>query len=501
MDMFRIISFEQHKHSVLRDKCFNLWNTDEDETDNYYTIIIGPNGTGKSYLLNGILEVFNELVLLKKTNSYKIKRSFTLEYNLNGSIFKIIKKDRFFELKKDKRPIHPEQLELPAKWLASSVTINDKFPMLNYLTKKKIKQYHYLGVRSASNNAFIGKITNNTVLYLIEALKKGKINKLFKVYETLSLNPEIEIIFSGANMLKLEKEEGKYSLYKKSARILDAHRDFIKKNKNAVNFRTDTYKKYLLIDSVDERIYHFMIENRTSFEKNSKGAIQLSYKINLNHPESIFELLRDWDTLSIMMDLELVKITKYLITKDCPFKYEEASSGESHLITSLHGIIANIEDNSIVAIDEPEVSLHPNWQIEYFDILKSIIDEYKGVHVLIATHSNLLVSSLKNEESRIISLKRNKDTRELELDELDYETFGWDPERILYKIFGLVTQRNKFFENDLRILIDLISNKDSDLQKVIELRNNLQKFILTDIEDPLTIIISRTNKYLENRYA
>jgi predicted ATPase len=499
--MFRIISFEQHKHSVLKDKCFNLWNSDEDETENYYSIIIGPNGTGKSFLLNGLLEVFNELVLLKYSDTYKIKRFFTLIYQLNGSKYSIIKKDRSFELKRNESEIYPDQLELPAKWLASSVTINDKFPMLNYLTKKKIKQYHYLGIRSASNNAFIGKITNNTVLYLIQALKKEKINKLFKVYETLSLNPEIEILFSGANMLKLEKEDGKYSLYKKSARILDAHRDFIKKNKNSVNFRTDTYKKYLLIDNVDERIYQFMIENRTSFEKNSKGAIQLSYKINLKNPESILELLKDWDILSVMMDLELVKITRYLITKDCPFKYEEASSGESHLITSLHGIIANIEDNSIVAIDEPEVSLHPNWQIEYFDILKSIIDEYNGVHVLIATHSNLLVSSLKNEESRIVSLKRNKETKEVEINELDCETYGWNPERILYKIFGLVTQRNKFFENDLRTLISLISNEDSDLQKVIELKDNLQKFILSDNEDPLTIIISRAKKYIENRYA
>lgn len=494
--MFRIISFEQHKHSVLKDKCFNLWNSDEDETENYYSIIIGPNGTGKSFLLNGLLEVFNELVLLKYSDTYKIKRFFTLIYQLNGSEYSIIKKDRSFELKRDESEIYPDQLELPTKWLASSVTINDKFPMLNYLTKKKIAQYHYLGIRSASNNAFIGKITNNTVLYLIEALKKDKIHKLLKVYQTLSLNPQIEIVFSGAGMLKLEKEEGKYSLYKKSARILDAHRDFIKKNKNAVNFRTDTYKKYLLIDNVDERIYQFMIENRSSFEKNSKGTIQLSYKINLKHPESIIELLRDWDILSVMMDLELVKITRYLITKDCPFKYEEASSGESHLITSLHGIIANIEDNSIVAIDEPEVSLHPNWQIEYFDILKSIIDEYKGVHVLIATHSNLLVSSLKNEESRIISLKRNKETKEVELDELDYETFGWDPESILYNIFEVATIRNKYFELDLTNLISLISQKSDDKKKIKDLRDKVSKFVMKIQDDPLKLLINQVDNYL-----
>jgi hypothetical protein len=45
-----------------------------------FRIIRDPNGNGKSYLLNGILEVFNELVILKNSNTYKIKRFFTLEY-------------------------------------------------------------------------------------------------------------------------------------------------------------------------------------------------------------------------------------------------------------------------------------------------------------------------------------------------------------------------------------------------------------------------------------
>lgn len=494
--MFRIISFEQFKHPLLDDKCFNLWNTEENETNNYYSVIIGPNGTGKSYLLNGILEVFNELVLLKDSNRYKLKRKFNVVYQLNGYIYSINTSERFLEIKKGEGIIDLEELELPTKWLASSVTINDKFPILNYLTKKKILQYHYLGVRSASNNAFIGKITNNTVLYLIEALKKNKIEKLCKVYETLSLNPEIEIIFSGGTMLKLEKEAGKYSLFKKSSKILDAHRAFIKKNKNVANFRNDTYNKYIERDGFDEIVYDYMMSNRLLFEKASKNAIQLSYKINLKEPHSIIKLLTDWETLSMMMDLELIKITKYLITKDCPFRYEEASSGESHLITSLHGIISNLEDNSIVAIDEPEVSLHPNWQIEYFDILKSIIDEYKGVHVLIATHSNLLVSSLKNEESRIISLKRNKSTMELEVEEFDYETYGWDPESILYNIFEVATMRNKYFELDLRKLISLISNKSEDKVEIERLKNKVGKYIMSNEDDPLKLLIIQAENYI-----
>lgn len=197
-----------------------------------------------------------------------------------------------------------------------------------------------------------------------------------------------------------------------------------------------------------------------------------------------------------MLDLELIKITKLNITKDMPFSYEEASSGESHLLASFHGIIAKLENNSLLLIDEPEISLHPNWQIEYLEILKTIVNSYNNIFTVIATHSNFLVSSLKNEESRITSIKRQKESREIIIEELDYETYGWDPERILYKIFGVVTQRNNYFENDLRSLISLISNKNSDIIEVIRLYENLKKYILSDKDDPLKVIISRAENYI-----
>ena len=243
-------------------------------------------------------------------------------------------------------------------------------------------------------------------------------------------------------------------------------------------------------------VTEFMLLNREKFEKSTKSAMQLKYGIDLRTEFGIKDIEWQWSYLSILLDLELIKISKFHLTKDSPFKYEEASSGEGHLLTSFHGIIANLEDNSLLVIDEPEISLHPNWQIEYFEILKKIVNSYKNVFTVIATHSNLLVSSLKNEESRITSIRRDGKTKEIVIDELDYETYGWDPERILYKIFGLVTQRNNYFESDLRTLIALISSKDSDIKEVVRLYGSLKKYILADKDDPLKIIISRAESYI-----
>ena len=494
--MFRILSFTMHKHPLLGGKVFELANPKEDKVSNYYSIIIGPNGTGKSYLLSNLLEAFNEIVLLKTIKDYKPRKKFTLEYNLGGHKFTISTEKKTSTFKRGDNPILVSEIEFPTKWLASSVTINDKYPVLNYLRKKQLPEYKYLGIRSASNNAFISRITINTVIYFIEALQKGKAANLLSVYDALGLNSELQIVFVGGPMLKLGKKDSKYMLPDNIDKILEPHRTFLKENKTKTNYRADNYKKHLDNDADLKLVTEFMLLNREKFEKSTKSAMQLKYGIDLRTEFGIKDIEWQWSYLSILLDLELIKISKFHLTKDSPFKYEEASSGEGHLLTSFHGIIANLEDNSLLVIDEPEISLHPNWQIEYFEILKKIVNSYKNVFTVIATHSNLLVSSLKNEESRITSIRRDGKTKEIVIDELDYETYGWDPERILYKIFGLVTQRNNYFESDLRTLIALISSKDSDIKEVVRLYGSLKKYILADKDDPLKIIISRAESYI-----
>jgi predicted ATPase len=374
--MFRILSFTIHKHPLLGGKKFDLTNPVEDKAENYYSVIIGPNGTGKSYLLNSIIEVFNEIVLFKGNPDYKFKKKFTISYTLQNDEFTVSTEGKEPVYKREKSDISVSELKLPAKWLASSVTINDKYPILNNDRKKQIPQYNYLGIRSASNNAFVSRIKINAVLYLLDILQKNNEKRLLTVYKTLSLKPEIQVVFIGGPMLKMEKKDKTYVLFKTHDKIIEAHRSFLKKNKSSTNYRVARYLKYLEGSEMPDRIFQFMKANENVFQKYSKAGMQLRYRINLDTDSGIEKIKEDWDILLAMLDLELIKISKFMITKDSEFKFEEASSGEGHLLTSIHGILANIEDNSLVIIDEPEVSLHPNWQIDYFDILKSLVDNY-----------------------------------------------------------------------------------------------------------------------------
>lgn len=41
--------------------------------------------------------------------------------------------------------------------------------------------------------------------------------------------------------------------------------------------------------------------------------------------------------------------------------FGDCSSGEKHMIFAFTGVLSSIESKSIVLIDEPEISLHPEW--------------------------------------------------------------------------------------------------------------------------------------------
>lgn len=68
-----------------------------------------------------------------------------------------------------------------------------------------------------------------------------------------------------------------------------------------------------------------------------------------------------------------------------------ASSGQQQLLCSTIGLAAELREGSLVLIDEPELSLHPSWQATFIDRLLAVARPFPGTHILLATHSPLLV--------------------------------------------------------------------------------------------------------------
>jgi len=64
----------------------------------------------------------------------------------------------------------------------------------------------------------------------------------------------------------------------------------------------------------------------------------------------------------------------------------DLSSGEQHELVLLYELLFKVEPNSLVLIDEPELSLHVGWQSQFLKDLQEIT-ELADLDILLATHS------------------------------------------------------------------------------------------------------------------
>jgi len=70
---------------------------------------------------------------------------------------------------------------------------------------------------------------------------------------------------------------------------------------------------------------------------------------------------------------------------------DSLSSGEQHEIILLVGMLFNVPSGSIVLIDEPEISLHVAWQLDFIPMVAKIADLIDFVFI-VATHSPQIIN-------------------------------------------------------------------------------------------------------------
>lgn len=73
--------------------------------------------------------------------------------------------------------------------------------------------------------------------------------------------------------------------------------------------------------------------------------------------------------------------------------FDELSSGELNIVSILYDAVFGTTDNSILLIDEPEISLHIVWQQQFIDALLEAIKNKSNVQIIIASHSPFITSS------------------------------------------------------------------------------------------------------------
>ena len=187
----------------------------------------------------------------------------------------------------------------------------------------------------------------------------------------------------------------------------------------------------------------------------------------------IFDIL-DMDTRLIGMSTETTEILPIFTNlSGDKFDINELSSGEKQLFLRTLAIKMLNPENSIILIDEPELSLHPRWQQRIVDVYRKI---GKNNQIIIATHSPHILGSVRKENIMLLDKDDEGKIVVRTGDEL-YDSYGQPTDRVLKDIMGLQTTRNpKVFKllEEVRKIVDRDEyNSDKFKEKYRELKGIL----------------------------
>ncbi|PFM82689.1 hypothetical protein COJ46_02445 [Bacillus sp. AFS077874] len=479
-NILRIEHIKFNSDNIYEQIDIKLINGIERNNNPFSTLIIGPNGTGKSTILSIIQKVLLDLYYIAESKDSKSIFStknvnYEMSYYIGKTKYTVKRNNSKIELIRNDKIIGFNKELLPHKLIAVSYNINDKFTYQSN-AEDVLDRYQYLGIKSSDNEAKIGETTRNLVQnIIISSMQNDFLKYLKNITDFINVEPKIRIIFDTAGNKSIINEinkENVESLQKKYTT-------------NQKKLRKNNYLNIIEFQEIED-----FIKNRnlnTSIFKVTEKSIIVDFDLFFYKEYEKF-----FDELNIIWHLYQIGIFKMPIVKlkkENFFRLEHASSGEAQYFSTMVNILAKIKPNSVILIDEPETSLHPNWQYKYIYGVNTIFEKFPSSHFIMASHSHFLISDLEVGSSSIISMDRKTINSDVEVKLHDEDTFGWAVEDVLFNIFRLPTNRNYYVADEIdKILFD-ISLGNVNQEKLEEIKGFKEIYQKMKKSDPLREVL------------
>jgi predicted ATP-binding protein involved in virulence len=367
---------------------------------NRFTVIVGKNGVGKSRLLSNIANTFRSLdppaksrALPRRANNSP--QDFTLYWDFHGSEF-IATNYRGVSY------IAESSYKMPRKVICTSVSPFDKFPINRKPASvfhevedfENTSSYRYLGAKNHLGQFSSKSQLNRFIesLFLASRKSKAEVQKLSDVFGNLGYVPVLTTLY------KVVKERPAEELLSAVLSNAKSFKNFIQtRSKNIRNQRIS----HIVNSSETITRMRKILTEMLGFE-NDRRHWALSLNFAKNPRLYSDERFRD---ISILTRLKLIYLHDvYLYKKESKqeIAIKDMSSGEQCVVVTMLGIASEISDDTLICIDEPEISLHPEWQETYIEWLQQTFDQYYGCHFILATHSPQILSRLESENSAVL---------------------------------------------------------------------------------------------------
>lgn len=260
------------------------------------------------------------------------------------------------------------------------------------------------------------------------------------------------------------------------------------------------YRFINIVDSYEIKDIPSYIATRISKVANEEenltmGQVRKKVFAEIN---GIFEILE--------LDVKLSEISKdensmpiFTDSSGKKFGINELSSGEKQLFLRTLAIKMLEPENSIIMIDEPELSLHPKWQQKIVDVYRKI---GKNNQIILATHSPHILGSVEKENIILLEKNENGIVKVKTGDEFG-NSYGQTAGRILEDIMGLETDRNPSVNNLLNLVKEMVKNDDYENSKFEEKYAKIKDILGEDDRDlflvDMDLQIKRGRKNAESK--
>ena len=275
--------------------------------------------------------------------------------------------------------------------------------------------------------------------------------------------------------------------------------NFQKVQKAQTNFKKE-YSFINIVDSYEIKDIPSYIATRISKVANEEenltmGQVRKKVFAEIN---GIFEILE--------LDVKLSEISKdensmpiFTDSSGKKFGINELSSGEKQLFLRTLAIKMLEPENSIIMIDEPELSLHPKWQQKIVDVYRKI---GRNNQIILATHSPHILGSVEKENIILLEKNENGIVKVKTGDEFG-NSYGQTAGRILEDIMGLETDRNPSVNNLLNLVKEMVKNDDYENSKFEEKYAKIKDILGEDDRDlflvDMDLQIKKGRKNAESR--
>lgn len=239
--------------------------------------------------------------------------------------------------------------------------------------------------------------------------------------------------------------------------IQSSPREFIRSLESS-SLNVADFTENLGLDST-KKTYKIRMKNDHRFQR---------LQNDFNKPSIFFQYLENLDIKGLLKNFEI----KLKLTNGVTITSEQLSEGQKQIILIIGLIYLLEESESLILLDEPDTFLHPEWQRQFCKIANEIKDAEKNIHVLLTTHSPLIVQSTKDNNIFLLDESQEKITVKSNLSTIGNERID---SILTSSLFGLQSSRSVYLDEYMQLRKEILSKKEissEDKEKLNEFAPN-----------------------------